>query len=451
MKTISNKRRAMRLSKSGMVAVFTLLPSLCLARSGVLTDDSYTSSVTPTTAYGSNANISVSASNDGYLKFSLKKYTPAGYSGGNVAKATLSLYVSDVTATGNLKVGQIAGAWSESKITYATAPAVGSFLPNTAVSLATKSHWIEVNVTSLVQDWINTGGVSNFGLVLQSDGVLAMKVNSKENVEASHEPSLEIIWQNAGPQGATGATGPQGATGAAGSQGAPGPQGATGPRGLRGLQGVPGPQGATGATGPQGAVGATGAGLETGTIKGELSPSCAAKAIVYIPGRSFVAYTGSNGLFQFDYVPPGTYDLAIETRNQPPIVKTLSNVVVSSSNTTNTGITAIVDLATDLQNCGDCNNVCDSPNATPVCNNGSCELGSCNIGFMDCDLNTANGCEANLNSDVNNCGMCGNTVDDGNQCTADSCSNGVPKTTPLPVGAPCSQNGTTCDGVGNCV
>src|SRR5262249_36273526 len=41
---------------------------------------------------------------------------------------------------------------------------------------------------------------------------------------------------------------------------------------------------------------------------------------------------------------------------------------------------------------------------------------------------------------------------DGNQCTSDVCTNGVPSNPPVAMGSVCSQNGgILCDGSGNCV
>jgi hypothetical protein len=67
-----------------------------------------------------------------------------------------------------------------------------------------------------------------------------------------------------------------------------------------------------------------------------------------------------------------------------------------------------VDLQTDVNNCGLCGHSCSFANATAACVNGVCVIGTCNAGFGNCDGNQANGCEADLTSDVNNCGACGN-------------------------------------------
>jgi len=222
MKT-SNKSRFARLVKSSAVAgVFALgvVPALCSAGAGVLTDDSYTFSKSPTKNNGSAADIRISPTENAYVNFNLN--TPAGYTGTNVAKAILKIFVSYIKPAGNLVVGQITSAWTEEGITFASAPATGGFLPVVAVGQAKKSRWVEVDVTSLVQAWIDNNPLNpNFGLILQSDSGLAMKVNSKENGKTSHEPSLEVNWANGGAVG-TGVTGPQG------PEGPQGPQGPTG-------------------------------------------------------------------------------------------------------------------------------------------------------------------------------------------------------------------------------
>jgi MYXO-CTERM domain-containing protein len=67
-----------------------------------------------------------------------------------------------------------------------------------------------------------------------------------------------------------------------------------------------------------------------------------------------------------------------------------------------------VDTFQDIGNCGWCDRQCLIPNATPVCNSGVCEYTECDAGWTDCDENVANGCEADLLVDANNCQFCGN-------------------------------------------
>ena len=52
------------------------------------------------------------------------------------------------------------------------------------------------------------------------------------------------------------------------------------------------------------------------------------------------------------------------------------------------------DLLVDLNNCGGCGVPCKAlPNANPLCTGGMCKLGTCKMGWNDCDKDPNNGCE----------------------------------------------------------
>jgi len=276
--------------------------------------DSYTNSGSNTTNYGSNALLDVvSGSQTTYIQFNLASI-PTGYTGTNISKATLKLYVNAVTTAGNFNVEYVTSAWSEGTITAKTAPTVGSTIAS-AVPLTTSSLnlYILVDITPAVQAWLN-GSTANDGIALVGTGSTNASFDSKENTTMSHPPELDIVFVNSGPQGPAGPQGSTGATGATGSQGPQGVAGPTGPQGPTGakgagfnfrnafslsatyavndvvtyngstyvaivangpntqtpdqnptdwsvmaLEGATGPQGATGATGPMGLTGATGA------------------------------------------------------------------------------------------------------------------------------------------------------------------------------------------------
>src|SRR5262249_8710912 len=61
------------------------------------------------------------------------------------------------------------------------------------------------------------------------------------------------------------------------------------------------------------------------------------------------------------------------------------------------------DLNADINNCSACGMKCVEANATPSCTLGVCGIQSCNVNFADCDKMTANGCEVNLHTDKMNC------------------------------------------------
>jgi hypothetical protein len=82
-------------------------------------------------------------------------------------------------------------------------------------------------------------------------------------------------------------------------------------------------------------------------------------------------------------------------------------------------------VASDPNRCGGCNTVCTNANvATPAaatCANAACVVTTCQAGYSNCDGNNANGCEAKLVSDLNNCGACNNACGVGNICVAGAC------------------------------
>jgi hypothetical protein len=131
--------------------------------------------------------------------------------------------------------------------------------------------------TSLVTSSIYTDGAGTYhGCVNSASGLLRVVVPD----DTCRSGEVAIDWNQAGPQGQTGATGPQGQTGPTGSQGqtgATGPQGQTGATGPQGQAGPTGPQGQAGATGSPGPKGETGPQGQAGATgspgpKGETGP-----------------------------------------------------------------------------------------------------------------------------------------------------------------------------------
>ncbi len=100
------------------------------------------------------------------------------------------------------------------------------------------------------------------------------------------------------------------------------------------------------------------------------------------------------------------------------------------------------DLRTDLYNCGGCGISCfdsslmngGATNGVLTCSYGACGF-ACREGFGDCNGDSADGCEVNLNSDPNNCGACGNSCDVAlgqpcilGQCAVEPCAPGKEET-----------------------
>lgn len=89
----------------------------------------------------------------------------------------------------------------------------------------------------------------------------------------------------------------------------------------------------------------------------------------------------------------------------------------------------------DVDNCGVCGKAC-SPgvNAAPACVNGKCGAGRCLDGTADCDGKS--GCETVIRSDVANCGACGNTCP--------PCANGTAQCANGTCACSCAVNATLC-------
>ena len=189
-------------------------------------------SPTPNQNYGTYSSLFVQKESGvisaSYVKFNITTL-PAGAA---VSKATLRLFVNQVSGSGKFDVYQLNGSWTEGGLTYNNAPALGtSATGNNPVSFSGSSvnQFIVIDITSLVQAWAN-GSLSNNGLALAittTSGGVAF--DSKEAITTSHQPELEIALN--GAQGPPGPQGPQGPAGAAGPEGPAGPQGVAGANG----------------------------------------------------------------------------------------------------------------------------------------------------------------------------------------------------------------------------
>ncbi len=95
-------------------------------------------------------------------------------------------------------------------------------------------------------------------------------------------------------------------------------------------------------------------------------------------------------------------------------------------------------LNTNVNHCGACGQACSIANGTAACVGGACTVGSCDSGYANCDGNAANGCEAELFSDPNHCGNCG-VVCPGRPHAGPTCEQGL-------CGFECVGNYGNCDG-----
>jgi Collagen triple helix repeat (20 copies) len=298
------------------IALIALTASRANAVEAVLLQDTYVDTVNPTTNFGANALLRVENKTSparncsSFVQFSLSTL-PSGTTASNVNRAILRMWVnSSTTAFGAMTLTPITSTWNESTITNSNSSGMTYGSPVISnISVSSASNFIAIDVTSIVQAWLN-GTATNNGIkisVTDNTATVDLYLDTKESTTTSHEPQLEVILNGpAGPQGpagATGATGPVGLNwkgnwssstayavndavfsgGSAyialaantnvqppasgtwslvsqkGDTGLTGPQGAQGAQGTTGVNGAQGPAGATGATGTQGPAGPTGA------------------------------------------------------------------------------------------------------------------------------------------------------------------------------------------------
>jgi hypothetical protein len=83
-----------------------------------------------------------------------------------------------------------------------------------------------------------------------------------------------------------------------------------------------------------------------------------------------------------------------------------------------------VNTNVEIKNCGHCDVECPAiANGVPTCISGKCGIGWCNVGFADCNYNSLDGCEINLNTDIGNCGHCGIVC---SSCVSGKCIESCP-------------------------
>jgi len=246
-----------------LIGMTILLPSLSFAVEATLTDDAYTYSGS-THKYGTQTILSVDGvAGNAPLKRSFLKFDPstipAGITGADVVKATLTLFVNKLTTVGSFDVMTVTSDWNETSITDQTAPSLGGVVA-TGVPIGNGKRFVTVDLTNLVMDWLN-GTTQNYGIALLPSAVLGINVNfdGKESTTTSHPARLEIVLRGpAGQQGPQGVQGPQGIQGPRGDKGDTGSQGPEGAQGVQGPQGPQGVKGDKGDTGPQGDPGPQG-------------------------------------------------------------------------------------------------------------------------------------------------------------------------------------------------
>ena len=114
------------------------------------------------------------------------------YTGVGITRATLKLYVNDVTEAGSFNVDYVNGTWSESTID-ASAPALGSTIAaSVPLTTADKNQYILIDVTAAGQEWLS--GTANDGIALVGNSPLNATFDSEESATTSHSAELDTVF-----------------------------------------------------------------------------------------------------------------------------------------------------------------------------------------------------------------------------------------------------------------
>lgn len=190
-------------------ALLFLLPSRAAAQSAPPTDNATIQLSAPTTNNSSSANLGVQGPNleEAFIRFDLS-VLPSGLQASNINKATLRLFLANVSVGGTFDVYLVNGSWSEETITYNNAPPAGLLIVGSIpVNTSEGRDFVLVDVTEAVQKWLS--GTTNNGIVLKASPGSSISVNfdSKVSSSTSHDPEIEIEVVSVGPQGPQGPEG----------------------------------------------------------------------------------------------------------------------------------------------------------------------------------------------------------------------------------------------------
>ncbi len=217
-----------------LVCGLATLTGYTFAQTLPLTQDAYFVPFSGTN-YGAATTINVGGSTaaEALVQFDLTAL-PANTTVVNVAKATLTLFVSKLGAAGAVNIAEASGIWAEATLSGTSGTPSPGAAAATNINVGTSNEYIYVDVTQAVKDWLSGAAPNDGFIITPAAGGINVAFDSKESLTTSHPAALTVMLT------ATGTVGPQGPAGVPGLNGA---AGITGPAGPAGPAGTPGANG----------------------------------------------------------------------------------------------------------------------------------------------------------------------------------------------------------------
>jgi hypothetical protein len=142
----------------------------------IVTDDTYTSSSSPTMNYGK----ALSLLGQGGDKIYLKVNTSGIPQTAKVLNANLTTSISYSDGAGTLNVYPVTSPWAENTLTGATVITTGSSFATIAYPSCPNDCWhTDAGFTNTVQSWVNHS-IANNGIVVYASAGNYVEINSRE-------------------------------------------------------------------------------------------------------------------------------------------------------------------------------------------------------------------------------------------------------------------------------
>jgi hypothetical protein len=161
----------------------------------VAVEDSWIAEKRPDTNYGSDQELNIRL-NPGNEQRAVFYYDLSAIpAGSNIISATAYFWVTKQD-NAPVNVHRITDAWAESTVTWANTAADFDSTPDGAFTPSTRNQFVLVDVTALVQEWVD-GASPNYGLMLIASGGNSSYA-SREAAGSAHDPYLMVVLPSGG-------------------------------------------------------------------------------------------------------------------------------------------------------------------------------------------------------------------------------------------------------------